>query len=397
MSKILRAGRRAARISRGCVESLLAHSKLRRLRTRARTLLTVAREEGSGVALWLIARKVLSRPYRAVIPGGIPYESAEVESGFGMSMESELRGQDDRELWHDASLDASRIAGVVVLFNPDESVVQNIHTYANQVATLFAVDNSDSPQRTVVELLASIQNVQYSHLGRNRGVAAALNLAALKASDQGYDFLLTMDQDSKVSDKLVVELAGARKQYRGPRVAIVAAVHLDPAGRGAGVSESRGSSHVQPVLTVITSGNLLNLRAWREVGGFADDLFIDQVDSEFCLRLHRCGYEVLIVKNLFFQHTIGNIKKHRIFRTEFYTSNHSPVRKYYIVRNRLLVRKEYRYDYPAYGRFELGQIAVETTKIILFENQRYKKLLMMLRGFGDYWLGVSGQYRQKQE
>ncbi|MHB0980982.1 MAG: glycosyltransferase family 2 protein [Thermoleophilia bacterium] len=364
------------------------------MRARARTLVAVRREDGFGAAARLVARKTLSLPYRAVIPGSIPYESALAETGFGKPTGCELAHEDDRGLWQGACGDTTRIAGVVVLFNPDESVLQNIRTYANQVDTLFVVDNSDSPRRALVESLTSVPNLRYSHLGCNRGIAAALNVGALEASAQGYEFLLTMDQDSKASDDLVAQLAAAREQYRGFRVGLIAARHEDPAAPRPGTPENLHSNHVQPVLTVITSGNLLSLRAWREVGPFADDLFIDQVDNEFCLRLHRQGYEVLLVNNLFFQHTIGNVKRYRLLGKYFYTSNHSPTRKYYIVRNRLKVSREYKKDYPAFRRFELGQIAVEATKIALFEEQRGEKLRMMLRGFLDYRAGVSGQYRQ---
>ncbi len=35
------------------------------------------------------------------------------------------------------------IAGVVVLYNPDESVVNNIQSYIQDIEILFVVDNSE--------------------------------------------------------------------------------------------------------------------------------------------------------------------------------------------------------------------------------------------------------------
>lgn len=383
------------RALRGTTESLKWLRTRTRLSTRAHTLRAVRRERGLGAAARIVAKKTLSLPYRAVIPGGIPYQSAQTEIGSARRAGCESSLDDDTGLWGRAAADIGKIAGIVVLFNPDECVLQNIRTYANQVDILLAVDNSDSPRREFVESLASVSNLQYSHLGGNQGIATALNAGAVKASDLGYDFLLTMDQDSRAPDDLVVQLAAARNVYGGLRVGLMAASYEDP-----GASRPRTSKiehhavPVQPVLTAITSGNLLSLGAWREVGPFADDLFIDQVDNEFCLRLHRHGYEVLLVRTVFLQHTIGNLTRHRFLGQDVYTSNHSPTRKYYIVRNRLKVSREYKEYYPGYRRFELGQIVVEATKIALLEDQRGDKLRMMLRGFLDYRAGVSGQYRR---
>ena len=47
------------------------------------------------------------------------------------------------------------------------------------------------------------------------------------------------------------------------------------------------------VLTPMTSGSLLDLSAYEAVGPFMDELFIDQVDNEFCLRLRAAGFSVL--------------------------------------------------------------------------------------------------------
>ena len=68
----------------------------------------------------------------------------------------------------------SELCGVVVLFNPDFQVAQNIATYATSLDKLYIVDNSDKPSGIAVETLPSEAILLAS--GGNMGVAAALNL-----------------------------------------------------------------------------------------------------------------------------------------------------------------------------------------------------------------------------
>ena len=46
-----------------------------------------------------------------------------------------------------------KVAGVVVLYHPDESVLENIKTYIDDIDLLFAVDNSDKKNIKIVESL----------------------------------------------------------------------------------------------------------------------------------------------------------------------------------------------------------------------------------------------------
>ena len=46
-----------------------------------------------------------------------------------------------------------RIAGVVVLYNPNPVVIENIKSYINEIEYLFAIDNSEYPNNEIVEEL----------------------------------------------------------------------------------------------------------------------------------------------------------------------------------------------------------------------------------------------------
>lgn len=63
-----------------------------------------------------------------------------------------------------------------------------------------------------------------------------------------------------------------------------------------------------------------------KVGGMNDDMFIDGVDFEWCLRARNYGYKILQCTSAKLIHELGNGNSDKVL-------SHSPNREYYIVRN----------------------------------------------------------------
>ena len=57
-------------------------------------------------------------------------------------------------------------------------------------------------------------------------------------------------------------------------------------------------------MTVMTSGNLLNIAAHKKVGGFDEKYFIDCVDWEYCLKLNTMNYQVLTLNDIELNHSL---------------------------------------------------------------------------------------------
>ena len=78
----------------------------------------------------------------------------------------------------------------------------------------------------------------------------------------------------------------------------------------------------------------------KNIGGYDEELFIDNIDIELSFRLIVNGYKLAQVKNTQIIHKIGEPEKSRIFRIKYYS--HSPERFYWMYRNeRYLIRKYY--------------------------------------------------------
>jgi len=273
-------------------------------------------------------------------------------------------------------------AAVVVLYRPDSSVLDNVASYLDQVDRVYAVDNSEEPDSGFEARLGSLGKVTHLALGANLGIARALNEGARAALAEGYSWLLTMDQDSTATPHLVQELAACMDT--DPRIALVSPVHHQ-----VGMFIPKCESGCRDVLTAMTSGNLVRLQAWQAVGGFMEELFIDSVDDEFCLRLQQAGFRVVESGGTLLHHRLGKMRRHR-FPWPCWTFNHSALRRYYITRNRLVVGTRYRSAYPHYWRMLLVYMAKDVAKILLYEEEKVQKITMMLRGVRDFMRGVLG-------
>lgn len=281
-----------------------------------------------------------------------------------------------------------KVAAVVVLYNPDNDVYKNISSYLDQVDLVILVDNSDDPSVELFEKLAHSTKVFTVVNYGNLGIAAALNIGAREAISRGYGFLLTMDQDSYAAPGMV-EVLKEHFINQENQLAIVSPFHLTAIEK---IPDSVSSSFIE-VDTVWTSGNLLLLSAYQAVGPFEEDLFIDFVDHEYCLRLKRYGYRVIQSQRAILHHTIGNcLEKKRILTIPLIISHHSPVRRYYITRNRFWVRDKY----PEFRRFcwiDRRRFLAELVNIYFFEEQKIEKYKMVIRGYLDYRSGRMGKYR----
>lgn len=284
------------------------------------------------------------------------------------------------------SVQSPRVAAVVVLYRPPADVVSNMETFAAQVEKVYAVDNTDEPDQQLRSRLARVGNVEYLPQGKNTGVAAALNLAAVRAMAEGFHLLLTMDQDSRATHGMVPKMLQCVAAGNWDDIGIVSPFHAIT-----GCSEPV-SSDCEEVLTVMTSGNLLNLAVYAKIGGYSDEFFIDHVDDEYCLRLHAAGYKVVRCNNAVLEHSLGAITSHARRGGTVHISNQSALRRYYITRNRFYLIRKYHGRFPAYCRELLVTLRGEMKGILLFEDDKLRKLWMAWKGYIDYRRGRMGKF-----
>lgn len=273
----------------------------------------------------------------------------------------------------------SKVAAVIILYNPELSVITNIKSYIDQVDKIYIVDNSDEINDSFFAKIKSLNNVDYFYNKRNLGIAAALNIGANKAINEGYGYLLTMDQDSEASPFMVSELLNCFSVDN--KIAVVAPLLRNPTGRN---YISPSNKLCEKVLTVWTSGNLIDLSIYKLTDGFRESLFIDYVDHEYCLRLNKMGYKIYICNKTFLIHNLGNIKEVNLIYRKVYPTNHSPVRIYYRTRNRFYIKKLYNNFFPEFFKQDNKDFWRSFLKVILFEKNKRKKIKYSIKGYKDF-------------
>ena len=276
-----------------------------------------------------------------------------------------------------------KIAGVVTLYNSTFDSLVNIDTYRLQVNKLFVVDNSDTTISPLVGKLKYLPNVTYLPNGGNLGVAVALNRAAKQAMSEGYSYLLTMDDDSHTPPDLITTMLTFLNTYsKKDSVGIVSAAH----------EQSTSNTLPKSVLTTMTSGNLLNLSIYKQMGPFRNDFFIDHVDHEYCLRLVKAGYQVIELPGLLLGHKLGERKKTGWFGRTYVS--HAPVRSYYYIRNGIIVLKIYKNCFPTFHSRLRLLLVKEVLKVLLFEKQKVRRLRFIWQGFIDALCGHLGKLNE---
>jgi rhamnosyltransferase len=283
-----------------------------------------------------------------------------------------------------------QVAGVVVLYNPVIGVLDNIRSYLPQIGRLYAIDNSETADPEIVRQLAAMPAVMYRSNGGNRGVASALNSGAERALTDGYRYLLTMDQDSRAVSGMVSVLLECLSKLDSTQVGIISPDHVTKPG-----TRSVAGEDCRKVQYVMTSGNLLNLQAYQTVGAFNEDLFIDFVDVEYCLRLNAHGFSVFQAMNAHLEHQVGDLVGIKLGPFPLYITSHSPLRMYYKTRNRFYVTNLYRRKCPAFWWQDRLRFFLEMCRLLLFEPQKKHKITMMWRGWRDCRERRLGKYDER--
>lgn len=285
----------------------------------------------------------------------------------------------------------NRVCAIIVTYNPDASILTNIAAIAPQVDQILVIDNASLPLgKSFLEQLPKSDKITVIYNFYNLGIATALNQGVRFAQTHHFEWIITFDQDSLAPDNLLSSLLDEYTRASNPsEIAVLAPVPFDQT-TGFSPKPFRDIKEGHFIVdSVITSGALLRLSAIEKVGYFDDSFFIDYVDHDFCLRLHKFGYRLLLVPKSRLAHNYGNPRCHTMLGLTFFSYNYPPVRRYYLSRNRIVAYKRHRriLRWLLHDTFAAFKDAL---KILLVETERWKKFKAIFKGTIDGLLGRMG-------
>jgi rhamnosyltransferase len=289
---------------------------------------------------------------------------------------------------------------VIVTYEPDVARLQQVLSAIRpQVSRIIVVDNASTRELPPL----AFQTASIVRMPRNVGVGAAQNAGIKAAQAEPTRFILLLDQDSiPASDMVRALLDGYTQASRSCLVGAVGPCIRDAAGHDEGFVRFRSGRYtaVQVAASerwidcdmLIASGSLIPVAAIDAVGGMAEDLFIDKVDTEWCLRAAAKGYRLIGAPGAVLHHALGDTAI-RVWLGQWRElRQHKPFRYYYMVRNGLLLRRS-PYRTRAWCRADMRQLLSLFVYFGALAPQRGASLRMLLRGLVDGLCRTTGPLR----
>lgn len=288
------------------------------------------------------------------------------------------------------------ICAVIVTYNPSlKSLLQLLDQLSRQYCDSIIVDNSDVENEIVKN-----SAVNYIWLGGNKGIATAQNIGITECKIKKYDYVIFFDQDSNISDGFISALYDPMVknsfQISAPvffdeKRAFEYAI-TDVKRNGSRVKlYSEGKTEPFTSSVVISSGTMVRIEVFDAVGQMDDGLFIDYVDTEWCLRCFAKDILVHVIPQAKMVHSIGD---NTLSFFKFNVPVHSAFRRYYRVRNSFHLLR-YKHVPKLLAFREIIFCVIHSAILIIKQKNRKEYLLSFLAGIRDGLLNVRGEKPKK--
>jgi rhamnosyltransferase len=290
------------------------------------------------------------------------------------------------------------VCAVIVTYHPDGGFPERLRRLLAHVGHTVVVDNGSTEAETGMLRESCLAGATLICNAANLGIAHALNVGVQRALALGHSWALLLDQDSAVDSNMVERLLQVQVSCLTDHVAAIGARFRDTHGRpDESIRLAARGALWEEVESVITSGCLLSLRAYRVIGPFRDEFFIDHVDTEYCFRARAAGYRVIESLTPLMSHTVGAPTSHKLFGRTVWTTNHSAERRYYIARNNTVMLREYGTSGRSSWQWKsIVRCFRLCRRIAYFEDDKLRKIAAVGQGWFDAMRGRMGPRRRPE-
>jgi rhamnosyltransferase len=282
---------------------------------------------------------------------------------------------------------------IFVLYHPSETFLDNLAKARSVCSCIVAVDNSpDADVQLRENLRAQGMHVIFN---RNRGgLAGAYNRGAEFLLARNIDVIFLLDQDTNIDtaffDNMMQAASGLGTDtfLMGPKIYEInlkKCMPVFPPDKRFPKPVRMNDQHAGlfPTMCVISSGSAISAAAYRKLGHFREDYFIECVDVEYSMRAASRNVQVLMNAAVTIHQTTGQIERHgRLF-----TTNHAAWRRYYGARNTVHCLRLYRNRWSLHWLIE-PLVLYWSFCVLLFDSDKLKKITAIACGYLD---GVRGR------
>lgn len=256
-----------------------------------------------------------------------------------------------------------KILCTIILFQPNwenlESLLEDMSKY---IDNFFLWDNTPGGCGKDNFLGYIISRRENAGAG-NIGLSQAYNEAWIYASKYGYDYLMTMDQDSRWVglDVYISQIESHENKTQFNSVYFV--------------STTAGNS--VPFTCIdsggINSGAVIPIRFLNKIGGYNTDFFVDAIDDWLILEAKKNNLQCFVVGNSQIVQKYGEGGYGKFLGKKFKVTNYSPMRLYGVMRNYLILWHKYSMPVELKRKIVKDFFLTWTIKILLGEKDKIKK------------------------
>jgi rhamnosyltransferase len=289
---------------------------------------------------------------------------------------------------------------IFVLYEPTSESVGNLAKARAACPNVVAVDNSPKADLHLHECLRQ-QGIQVIFNRNSGGLAGAYNKGAEALLEQQCEVIFLLDQDSEIEASFFTKMMQGASELGtdtfliGPKIyeiklgkympVIVPGKRLPTTVR---IDDQ--TSGLFPTMCIISSGSAISAQAYRKLGAFREDYFIEYIDVEYSLRARKENVPVYMNAAVVLRQNNGRIER----RGKLFTTHHAAWRRYYIARNAVHCFRLYR-AYSGLHWLSGLMVMQQAFSVILFDSEKLKKIIAITCGYLDGLIGRLGTFEQQ--
>ncbi|MEI6728539.1 MAG: glycosyltransferase [bacterium] len=289
-----------------------------------------------------------------------------------------------------------QVCAIVVFYKAGEKEFLNvIHTDKQTSQTIVVFNGQTDTEKELTQKHFAKTEIKTIINDQNLGIAAALNQGVKKAIKQNFQWVLTLDQDSTIGEKMVDKMLSVYEEMlkdgiNKNQIGILEPVLVD---KLTGFEKRKNKSELTyiQIKDCYTSGNLIPTEVFSRAGFYNEGLFLYHVDTDFNLNLINNGLKIYEVSNATLYHQEGSLTEHKLFGKTFSTTNHSKIARYYFARNEILMLRKYWLTNPNWCLESINWYIRMLLKVVIFEKDRLAKFKFTIIGILDGMMNRIGK------
>lgn len=298
----------------------------------------------------------------------------------------------EQHQFHDLKISAALIIQKRMINKIDISeYVREISTYINEVDNLYIYNMTNQDLSEFYEKLKKYHHVLYAEC-EDLGEVANYQFIYENLVDEGCDFGVIMQQGYYYEEGAFLALRRYAIENDTSKTAIITPMPL----RGC-EAFTRQEEETRKCMGCNFVGVLMNLKLFKESGGFKLDYYQTTFDYEYCLRQRHLGYSIILMQNQVLRNSNYKVLEKRWFFIKLQTYDYDLMDLYYQTRNRFYLWDEYKDIDKTYVKLDKKLYRDERHTIKIRDKNYRDKLYMMEEAKYDYLRKKMGKYNNGGE